>query len=138
MKRRPARLEHSVVVPTLAPSSAPAYGEAPFLPRTDSAMSSRMHRYRITVTPIESDGLQCSGRCTIEFEQRSPQNWMHQLEAAQSQRRLSCNEVASAVVATGLLENLASIARQGDNVLSALHPELDALLGKLAQLHAAE
>ncbi|KRG39638.1 hypothetical protein ARC78_14250 [Stenotrophomonas pictorum JCM 9942] len=99
-------------------------------------MSSRMHRYRITVTPIESDGLQCSGRCTIEFEQRSPQNWMHQLEAAQSQRQLSCNEVASVVVATGLLENLAGIARQGDNVLSALHPELDALLAKLAQLHA--
>lgn len=101
-------------------------------------MSSSKHRYRITVTPIEPDGLQCSGRCTIEFEQRSPQNWMHQLETAQRQRRLSCNEVASAVVATGLLENLASITRDGDNVLSLLQPELDGLLGKLAQLHASD
>lgn len=99
-------------------------------------MSSRKHRYRITVTPVEADGLPSSGRCTIEFEQRSPQNWMHQLEHAQSQRRLSCNDVTSVVVATGLLENLAASART-DGRLDLLQPELDGLLAKLAQLHPA-
>ena len=101
-------------------------------------MSSSKHRYRITVTPIEADGLPSSGRCTIEFEQRSPQNWMHQLEHAQSQRRLSCNDVTSIVVATGLLENLAVSARDNDNLLSLLQPELDGLLAKLAKLHPAD
>ncbi|MBN8802997.1 MAG: hypothetical protein ABS96_24630 [Lysobacteraceae bacterium SCN 69-123] len=100
-------------------------------------MSSSKHRYRITVTPIEADGLQCSGRCTIEFEQRSPRNWMHELEDAQRQRRLSCNEAAGAVVATGLLEALAVAARDDAHPLAALQPELDVLIAKLQALRQA-
>ncbi|WP_250065165.1 DUF3861 family protein [Stenotrophomonas mori] len=97
-------------------------------------MSSNTHRYRITVTPVEADGAQCSGRCTIEFEQRSPRDWMHALEGAQRQRLLSCNEDATAVVATGLLETLAGASRDPEHPLGALQPELDGLLAKLLAL----
>ncbi len=97
-------------------------------------MSISKHRYRISVTPIETDGQQCSGRCSIEFEQRSQYNWMHQLESAQGQRRLSCNEDAGVVVVTGLLETLAESAAKPGNLLSVLQPELDQLLHKLQQL----
>lgn len=101
-------------------------------------MSSPKHRYRVTVTPIETDGQQCSGRCTIEFEQRSQYNWMHQLEAAQGHRRLSCNEDAGVVVATGLLRTLAESANRPGSLLGELQPELDQLLAKLQRLQGAD
>jgi len=97
-------------------------------------MTSSKHRYRITVTPIETDGQQCSGRCTIEFEQRSQYSWMQAFESAQRQRRLSCNDDASLVVATGLLTGLAEAATRDDSPLAALQPELDQLLQKLGNL----
>lgn len=90
------------------------------------------HRYRITVTPIEADGLPCNGRCTIEFEQHSAHHWMHALES--TQRRLACTEAASVVVATGLLETLSTTARDERHLLAALQPELDGLLTKLRAL----
>ena len=105
--------------------------------RSRCPMSSSKHRYRINVTPIETDGQQCSGRCSIEFEQRSQGNWMHQLEAAQRQRRLPCNEEAALVVATGLLATLADSSAKPDSLLSALQPELDQLLSKLRRLQGA-
>lgn len=93
------------------------------------------HRYRITVTPIESDGQQCSGRCTIEFEQRSEHDWMRLLESAQGQRKLSCNEDATLIVASGLLRTLSRHPNaSAGNPLSSLQPELDQLLAKLEQL----
>ncbi len=98
-------------------------------------MSSQTHRYRITVTPIQADGQQCSGRCTIEFEQRSARDWMRALESAQGRRRLCCNTDAGVVVATGLLESLSEAARGEGNTLAQLQPELDALLRKLQRLH---
>ena len=104
---------------------------------SDAIMSASKHRYRITVTPIETDGQQCSGRCTIEFEQRSQYNWMRQLESAQGQRRLSCNEDAGVVVATGLLETLAESADKPDSLLGGLQPELGQLLRKLQALQAS-
>ncbi|MCW4472208.1 DUF3861 domain-containing protein [Xanthomonas sp. H13-6] len=95
-------------------------------------MSSQTHRYRITVTPIEKDGLQCSGRCTIEFEQRSPQDWMRLLEAAQRQRSLSADEHAALLVASQLLDGLArSHAQQPDHPLAVLKPQIDRVTGQL-------
>ncbi len=124
------------MVQRLAPAPVPAYGGTH--PPTDAAnMSNSKHRYRITVTPIETDGQQCSGRCTIEFEQRSPYSWMQQFESAQRQRRLSCNEDASIVVLTGLLQSLAEATAKPGSTLSTLQPELDQLLHKLQQLHDA-
>jgi hypothetical protein len=97
---------------------------------------SNPHRYRITVTPIEADGLPCTGRCTIEFEQRSPRNWMRELEGMQ--RQLSCTEAASAVVAAGLLETLAASARNDAHLLAALQPELGGLVSKLQALREVQ
>jgi len=121
----------------LADAGVPAYGGRSF-PSSDATMSSPKHRYRISVTPIETDGQQCSGRCSIEFEQRSQGNWMHQLEAAQRQRRLSSNEEAAIVVASGLLATLADSAAKPGNLLAALQPELDQLLAKLQRLQAVD
>lgn len=45
-------------------------------------MASPSTRYRISVTPIEKDGLQCTGRCTIELEHRASRDLMRLLEAA--------------------------------------------------------
>ncbi|MGE8281986.1 MAG: DUF3861 family protein [Stenotrophomonas sp.] len=101
-------------------------------------MSSPKHRYRITVTPIETDGQQCSGRCTIEFEQRSQYNWMRQLETAQGQRRLGCNDDAGVIVTTGLLESLSESSAKPGSLLALLQPELDQLLAKLQRLQSAE
>lgn len=93
------------------------------------------HRYRISVTPIEADGHQCSGRCSIEFEQQSNDNWMHQLEQLQRQRTLSSKQDAAVVLASGLLRNLAeTAASQPTHVLTALQPQLDQLLAKLGVL----
>ncbi|HEY0334376.1 MAG TPA: DUF3861 family protein [Stenotrophomonas sp.] len=95
-------------------------------------------RYRITVTPIETDGRPCSGRCTIEFEQRSADNWMRDLEALQRQRDLSGDACAAFTVATGLLKSLA--LRPGDEqqrMIAALQPQLDALLDRVATLAPA-
>ena len=46
-------------------------------------MTSPSHRYRITVTPIEADGLPCLRRCAIEFEHRDRIDWMRLLESIQ-------------------------------------------------------
>ena len=125
------------MVQRLASTGGQAYGGHSSICRL-APMSSPKHRYRITVTPIETDGQQCSGRCTIEFEQRSQYNWMHQLESAQGQRRLSCNEDAGVVVVSGLLETLAESAAKPGSLLATLQPELGQLLAKLQRLQTRE
>ncbi len=64
------------------------------------------HRYRITVTPIEKDGLPCSGRCSIEFEHRDAADWMRQLESVQRQRGLDGDERAALAIGLRLLDSL--------------------------------
>ncbi|MGV8959601.1 MAG: DUF3861 family protein [Stenotrophomonas sp.] len=118
----------------LAHALTAAYGGALPLAHS-SAMPRDQHRYRITVTPVETNGQQCTGRCTIEFEQRSEHDWMRQLESAQSRRTLSCNADATVVVAAGLLRTLADQCKQTPaHPLATLQPQLDELLGKLDQL----
>lgn len=95
-------------------------------------MADDTQRYRITVTPIGRDGLQCSGRCTIEFEHAGRSDWMRLLEAAQRQHRLSGDECAALVVGTELLDSLMRNSGAGINdtsVASRLH--LDALIETL-------
>ncbi len=101
-------------------------------PTVPAAMTSTSQRYRITVTPIEKDGLQCSGRCTIELEHRAQQDWMRLLEAARRQSGLSGDERAAAVVATQLLLDLARRhAQDPEHPLTALQPQLDEVLAAL-------
>jgi len=95
-------------------------------------MASPSQRYRITVTPIEKDGLQCSGRCTIELEHRAQQDWMRLLEVSRRQTGLSGDERAAAIVATQLLHDLARrYADEADHPLTALQPQLDQVLAAL-------
>jgi len=95
-------------------------------------MASPSQRYRITVTPIEKDGLQCSGRCTIELEHRAQQDWMRLLEAARRPAGLSGDERAAAIVATQLLQDLAQRhADESTHPLTALQPKLDEVLSAL-------
>lgn len=92
-------------------------------------------RYRITVTPIETDGRPCSGRCTIEFEQRASENWTHALEALQRQRGLSGDACAAFAVATGMLKELALHNGDGhEGTIASLQPQLDQLLDRVARL----
>ena len=74
-------------------------------------MSNQSHRYRITVTPVESDGLQCQGRCTIEFEHACHDDWMRILESMQRQRGFSGDERAALTIGTKLLSDSGAFAR---------------------------
>ncbi|MCE4372782.1 DUF3861 family protein [Xanthomonas hortorum] len=93
-------------------------------------------RYRITVTPIESDGRPCDDRCTIEFEQRSRADWMRLLEELHLRRDLSSDECAALTVGSQLLEDLAARPRaQPSDALDALRPKLQLLLERLQRVH---
>ncbi|MFT4248202.1 MAG: DUF3861 family protein [Pseudomonas sp.] len=88
-------------------------------------------RYRITITPLESDGRPCTGRCTIEFEQRSRENWMRRLEKLQGQRQLSGDDCAALTVGTQLLKELAQSRTDSHGTLAAIQPALLALLERI-------
>lgn len=95
-------------------------------------MSALNHRYRITVTPVENDGLQCAGRCTIEFEQHSRDDWMRILEGIQRQRGLTGDERAALTVGSKLLSGLMQAHQQaGDDLFSDLRPHLEKFLAQL-------
>ncbi len=99
-------------------------------------MSTR--RYRITVTPIESDGHPCIGRSTIEFEQRSKDDWMQRLELLQRQRELSGDECAAFAVGTQLLKDLAALPHPpAASALARMQPELRALIERISSLRSA-
>lgn len=96
-------------------------------------MSAPLHRYRVTVTPIEADGLPCQGRCAIEFEHRDRADWMRLLESIQRQAGLSGDERSALTVALRLLDSLSH--RDGDQLFSELRPHLDTFIQRL---HSAE
>jgi hypothetical protein len=92
-------------------------------------------RYRITITAIETDGSPCSGRSTIEFEQRSHDNWMHLLETRQRRRNLCGDQCTALTVATQLLKDLTEHGQGSSaNALAQLQPELSALLKNIDAL----
>lgn len=91
------------------------------------------HRYRVTVTPVERDGLPCRGRCSIEFDQACGEDWMRMLENSQRLPGFSGDERTALVVGLRLLDSLAREPRQrGEDPLASLRAPLDALLRKLA------
>jgi len=85
-------------------------------------------RYRITVTPVESGGLPCQGRCAIEFEQPCVDDWMRVLESNQRIRGLSADERAALVIGARLLDG---IARRNPGVTDDLLADLRAPLAQL-------
>lgn len=70
-------------------------------------MASSPQRYRITVTPVETGGLPCQGRCAIEFEQPCADDWMRVLESNQRIPGLSADERAALVIGARLLDGIA-------------------------------
>lgn len=99
-------------------------------------MASPSTRYRLTVTPIEKDGLPCSGRCTIELEHRARQDWMRLLEASARSSGLSGDERAAVLIAGQILRDvLQRHGDQPDHPLAAHAPSLTAALDALDTLH---
>jgi len=101
-------------------------------------MANNSHRYRITVTPVESDGLQCPGRCTIEFEHACHDDWMRILESMQGQRGLSGDERAALTVGTKLLSGLMLTRRRdADDLFAPLRPHMGEFIKGLKQRNGA-
>ena len=97
-------------------------------------MPATPHRYRITVTPVEDDGLPCNGRCTIEFEHACHDDWMRILEAIQRQRGLSGDERAALVVGTKLLSGLMLDHRKDtDDLFAPLRPHMGDFIASLKE-----
>ncbi|HEY5970482.1 MAG TPA: DUF3861 domain-containing protein [Pseudoxanthomonas sp.] len=101
-------------------------------------MANHHHRYRITVTPVESDGLPCQGRCTIEFEHACHDDWMRILESMQRQRGFSGDERAALTVGTKLLSGLMLKHRNdADDAFAPLRPHMGEFINSLKQRRAA-
>ena len=101
-------------------------------------MANNAHRYRITVTPVESDGLQCPGRCTIEFEHSFHDDWMRILETMQRHRGFSGDERAALIVGAKLLSGLMLNHRDdADDVFAPLRPHMGKFIDELKQRNAA-
>jgi hypothetical protein len=104
-----------------------------------TAMSAQNHRYRITATPIETDGMPCQGRCTIEFEHACHDDWMRVLESMQRQRGFTGDERAALTVATKLLDGLMLQHRSdADDVFAPLRPHMGEFINLLKQRNGAE
>ena len=97
-------------------------------------MANLSHRYRLTVTPIESDGLPCQGRCSLEFEHACHDDWTRILENVQRLRGFSGDERAALVIGTKLLSGLALAHRKDeDDLFAPLQPALGEFIKGLKQ-----
>lgn len=95
-------------------------------------MASSPQRYRITVTPVETGGLPCLGRCAIEFEQPCADDWMRVLESNQRIPGLSADERTALVIGARLLDGI--VRRHpghADALLAGLAAPLAGLLQRL-------
>jgi len=87
------------------------------------------HRYRVTVTPVEKDGLHCAGRCAIEFEHAGDEDWMRLLEGAQRLPGLSADERAALVIGAALFADVADRHRSaGDPSDATVRARIDTLV----------
>lgn len=99
-------------------------------------MATPATRYRITVTPIEKDGLPCSGRCTIELEHRAHQDWMRLIETSPRLAGFSGDERASVLVAAQILRDVSRRhADEPDHPLTQQAAALGTTLDALDALH---
>lgn len=97
-------------------------------------MANRSHRYRITVTPVEADGLPCAGRCTIEFEHHGHDDLMRVLENVQRLRGFTGDERAALVIGSKLLGGLMQDHRKDqDDLFAPLRPQMGEFIQGLKQ-----
>ncbi|UWX04513.1 DUF3861 family protein [Pseudoxanthomonas sp. NC8] len=95
-------------------------------------MSSTPHRYRVTVTPIERNGLPCRGRCSIEFDQRCGEDWMRLVEGTQRLPGFSGDERTALVVGLRLLDGLSRRPHgTGEDPFADLRTPLASLLQRI-------
>lgn len=95
-------------------------------------MPAPLHRYRVTVTPVENGGLPCFGRCAIEFEQSSRTDWMRLVEDAQRLPGLTGDERTALVIAARLLDGIIQRhADLADTPLEELRAPLATLLARI-------
>jgi len=87
-------------------------------------------RYRITVTPLEPDGLPCYDRCSLEFDHSQAGDLMRRVEAASSGRVLAGDEATALVLGLSLLE---ALALHGSATTQALLAPLSAALEQQAE-----
>ena len=100
-------------------------------------MACSKQRYRITASPIEANGLPCSGRCTIEFERTCDQDWMRLLEASHRQRGLAGDDRAALTIGLQLLKSLRHRGAVSTE-LQDLQPQLDALIERIQSLPSGD
>ena len=103
------------------------------VPRPASPPMSKQ-RYRITVTPIEPDGRPSPVRNSLEFEQRSSDNWNRTLETFERQRGACGDRCTALAVSIELLRAISTDPAGDDRATAGLRPELDALLAAVARL----
>lgn len=97
-------------------------------------MKRRQQRYRVTVTPVETGGLPCAGRCSIEFEQSCQDDWMQALEGHQRLRGLSGDERTALVIGTRILDGLMQAHRDvPDDLFAGMRAPMAALVDELAR-----
>jgi hypothetical protein len=97
-------------------------------------MAKLPHHYRLTVTPIESDGLPCQNRCTLEFEHACHDDWTRILENVQRLRGFSGDERAALVIGTKLLSGLMTAHdKDADDLFAPLQPALGEFIKGLKQ-----
>lgn len=134
MTRVPLRVaEQSIAAAGLVDAPGRTYlGDVP--PPVCTLMADASHRYRLTVTPIEKDGLPCQGRCTLEFEHADHDNWTRILENVQRVRGLSGDERVALIVGTRLLGGLMLAHRKDeDDFFAALRPAFSDFIAELKQ-----
>lgn len=97
-------------------------------------MANPSQRYRITVTPVETDGLPCRDRCTLEFEHACHDDWTRILEKVQRLRGYSGDERAALVIGTKLLSGLMLAHRKDeDDLFAPLQPAMRDFIQGLKQ-----
>ncbi|MBD9367846.1 DUF3861 family protein [Xanthomonas sp. XNM01] len=95
-------------------------------------MKRRQQRYRVTVTPVETGGLPCTGRCSIEFEQTCQDDWMRSVEGNQRLRGFSGDERTALVIGARILEGLMQVPREAqDDLLAGMRAPMAALVEEL-------
>lgn len=84
------------------------------------------------MTPVETGGLPCVGRCSIEFEQACRDDWMQSVENNQRLRGFSGDERTALVIGTRILDSLMQAhPPSSDDLLAQMRAPLAALSGEL-------
>lgn len=104
-------------------------------PPPNTAMNATTHRYHLTITALDADGLPDLRHCAIELQQASNTDWQQRLCHWKRGSQLHGDDYLAALLAGQLLAGLnARVGRQPGHPLARLQPHIDALEQALAKL----